>query len=109
MPGQTIQEIADRYGDAWHSHDPDAIVALHTADTKFHLHAGDDPARGREAVRETFAQILTQWPDLHFHPVALRYGDDFWVAISLLPSGALGSRLPQAQSGKRGIRRVSYL
>jgi steroid delta-isomerase-like uncharacterized protein len=75
-----IRDLADRYADAWHSHDPGAIVALHTDDTKFQLHVGDDPARGRAAVRETFAQILAQWPDLHFHPVALRFGDDFWVA-----------------------------
>ena len=94
MPDQTIQDLADRYGDAWHSHDPDAIVALHTDDTKFHLHVGDEPARGRDAVRETFAQILTQWPDLHFHPVALRYGDDFWVAEwRMTATGADGSRM----------------
>jgi steroid delta-isomerase-like uncharacterized protein len=80
VPDRTIQDLADRYGDAWHSHDPDAIVALHTDDTVFHMHVGDEPARGRAAVRETFAQILAQWPDLHFHPVALRFGDDFWVA-----------------------------
>ena len=93
MPDSTIQDLADRYGDAWHSHDPDAIVALHTDDTKFHLHVGDEPARGREAVRETFAQILTQWPDLHFHPVALRYGDDFWVAEwRMTATGADGSQ-----------------
>jgi steroid delta-isomerase-like uncharacterized protein len=94
VPDQSIKELADRYGDAWHSHDPDAIVALHTDDTTFHLHVGDEPARGREAVRETFAQILTQWPDLHFHPVALRYGDDFWVAEwRMTATGADGSHM----------------
>jgi steroid delta-isomerase-like uncharacterized protein len=76
----TIFELAERYSDAWHSHDPDRIVALHTDDTTFQMHVGDEPARGREAVRETFAGILQQWPDLHFHPVALRFGEDFWVA-----------------------------
>jgi steroid delta-isomerase-like uncharacterized protein len=76
----SITELAERYADAWHSHDPDAIVALHTDDTVFHMHVGDQPARGRDAVRETFARILAQWPDLHFHPVALRFGEDFWVA-----------------------------
>ena len=80
MSPTAITELADRYSDAWHSHDADQIVALHTDDTKFHMHVGDEPARGREAVRETFAGILAQWPDLHFHPVALRFGEDFWVA-----------------------------
>src|SRR5687768_12911750 len=69
----SIFELAERYGDAWHSHDADAIVALHTDDTVFHMHVGDEPARGREAVRETFAQILEQWPDLHFEAVTMRF------------------------------------
>jgi steroid delta-isomerase-like uncharacterized protein len=76
----SIFELAERYSDAWHSHDADAIVALHTDETIFHMHVGDEPARGRDAVRESFAQILEQWPDLHFHPVSLRFGEDFWVA-----------------------------
>ena len=80
MAPTSIFELAERYSDAWHSHDADAIVALHTDDTTFHMHAGDAPARGRDAVRDTFAGILQQWPDLHFHPVALRFGEDFWVA-----------------------------
>lgn len=80
MPTTSIFELAERYSDAWHSHDADAIVALHTDDTVFHMHVGDEPARGREAVRATFGQILEQWPDLHFHPVSLRFGEDFWVA-----------------------------
>ena len=80
MAPMSIFELAERYSDAWHSHDPDAIVALHTDDTVFHIHVGDEPARGRAAVREAFAEILRQWPDLHFHPVGLRFGEDFWVA-----------------------------
>jgi steroid delta-isomerase-like uncharacterized protein len=89
-----LTAISERYFAAWAARDLDAIVALHTDDTKFHLHVGDEPARGRAAVRETFAQILTQWPDLHFHPVALRYGDDFWVAQwRMTATGADGSRM----------------
>jgi len=80
LPATSIFELAERYSDAWHSHDADQIVALHTDETTFHMHVGDEPARGREAVRDTFAGILAQWPDLHFHPVALRFGEDFWVA-----------------------------
>ncbi len=79
MPTASIFELAERYSDAWHSHDADQIVALHTPDTVFQMHVGDEPARGRDAVRETFAQILQQWPDLHFEAVTLRFGEDFWV------------------------------
>ena len=79
MSTDSIFELAERYSDAWHSHDADKIVALHTDDTVFHMHVGDEPARGREAERETFAGILEQCPDLHFEAVSLRFGEDFWV------------------------------
>jgi len=45
----------ERYAYAWERRDPDAIAALHTEDSVFQLHsAGQEPARGREAVREAF-------------------------------------------------------
>ena len=71
--------LFERYGEAWASHDPDAIVALHTEDTVFHLHAGQEPAQGREAVREAFAGIFALIPDLAWEQVSLITGDDFWV------------------------------
>jgi len=71
--------LFERYVEAWGSHDPDAIVALHTPDTVFHLHAGQEPAHGREAVREAFAGFLALVPDLGWEQRSLIVGDDFWV------------------------------
>ena len=78
-----IETLADRYGEAWNRQDLDAIVALHAPDGIFHLHVpGSAPVQGREAIRESFAGSLAQLPDVHFEPVRLRAGADFWVLES---------------------------
>ena len=78
-----IEELAGRYGDAWNAQDLDAIVAMHAPDGIFELHApGSEPVQGRDALRDAFAGFLAQLPDIHFAPVRLRAGDDFWVLES---------------------------
>jgi steroid delta-isomerase-like uncharacterized protein len=74
-----MHDLFQRYADAWGRHDPDAIVALHTEDTTFHAHVGQEPARGKAAVRQAFAALFAQFPDLAFRQVSLRTGPDFWV------------------------------
>jgi steroid delta-isomerase-like uncharacterized protein len=74
-----VDDLFQRYADAWGRHDPDAIVALHTEDTTFHAHVGQEPARGKAAVRQAFADLFAQFPDLAFRQVTLRTGPDFWV------------------------------
>jgi steroid delta-isomerase-like uncharacterized protein len=75
-----VEQLIQRYTDAWASRDPDAIVALHTEDTTFHAHAGQDPSRGKAAVWQAFSDLLAQFPDLTFDAVSQRIGPDFWVA-----------------------------
>ena len=74
-----MDDLFQRYADAWGRRNPDAIVALHTDDTTFHAHVGQEPARGKAAVRQAFADLLAQFPDLAFTQVSLRTGPDFWV------------------------------
>jgi len=52
-----LHDLLDRYGKAWNSHDLDAVMALHTDDTMFHLHAGEAPVVGATAVRESFPSL----------------------------------------------------
>jgi steroid delta-isomerase-like uncharacterized protein len=80
MRGAFVQDLIQRYTDAWGGRDPDAIIGLHTEDTTFHAHAGQEPARGKAAVRQAFADLFAQFPDLAFAPVTQRTGHDFWVA-----------------------------
>jgi steroid delta-isomerase-like uncharacterized protein len=80
MGGALVEQLMQHYTDAWGSRDPDKIVALHTDNTIFHAHAGQEAARGKHAVRQAFADLLAQFPDLAFAPVSQRVGQDFWVA-----------------------------
>jgi steroid delta-isomerase-like uncharacterized protein len=80
MRGAEVEDLIQRYTEAWASRDPDKIVTLHTQDTTFHAHVGQDAARGKDAVRQAFADLFAQFPDLAFTPVAQRVGSDFWVA-----------------------------
>jgi ketosteroid isomerase-like protein len=61
-----VQDLAVCYGAAWAAHDLDAIMALHTEDTVFHLHGDSEPAVGWSAAREAFAAALDEWPDIRF-------------------------------------------
>jgi hypothetical protein len=58
-----VQELAVRYGAAWADRDVNAITAMHSADTVYHLHGGGEPAIGLVATQEAFAAALVQWPD----------------------------------------------
>jgi steroid delta-isomerase-like uncharacterized protein len=75
-----VQDLLDRYGEAWNTHDLDAILALHTEDTVFALHAGDEPVVGAPAVRESFAASLEQWPDIHFAAEDVQLGAEHATA-----------------------------
>jgi len=83
-----VDDLIQRYTNAWASHDPDAIVALHTEDTRFHAHIGQEPAVGKMAVRQAFAELFAQFPDLAFEQVSLKTTADFW-AVEWKMSGTL--------------------
>jgi ketosteroid isomerase-like protein len=74
-----VRELAVRYGAAWAEHDLEAIMAMHTDDTVFHLHGGGEPAVGRAAVREAFATGMAQWPGIRFERSAVYIGADHFV------------------------------
>lgn len=73
------RDLFERYHACWESRDPDRIAGLHTADSVFQLHSGQDPVRGRAAIREAAAGMFELVPDLAFDLVSLRVGEDFWV------------------------------
>jgi ketosteroid isomerase-like protein len=75
-----IQDLAVRYGAAWAGRDVDAIIAMHTDDTVFHIHGGGDPAVGRAATRDAIATVLAQWPDIRFERKRVYVGDGHFVS-----------------------------
>jgi uncharacterized protein (TIGR02246 family) len=93
MTEQTLdlKAISERYFAAWEARDPDAIVALHTDDTEFTSRLGMEPVRGREAVRDHFAELFERFPGLSAEIYRVLYGPDFWVldwALAFQPEGS---------------------
>ena len=76
----SIPELAVAYNQAWANHDPDAIVALHTEDSVFHLHDVVEPWVGLEAIRAATAGLFADSPDLGFEPIRVYLGDDHFVS-----------------------------
>jgi uncharacterized protein (TIGR02246 family) len=103
MSPAEVRELFDRYAAAWESRDADAIAALHTEDSVYHLHAGAEPARGREAVRAAFAELFEQWPDLSFDLVDVLVGEDFWAVEWKIRSGALEADLADVVRVRDGL------
>jgi steroid delta-isomerase-like uncharacterized protein len=60
-----LQELIDRYNQAWNDHDVDAICAFHAPDFVFENHTAGERAEG-EAARSHIAEIFRNTPDLAF-------------------------------------------
>jgi len=74
MSAQQV-DLAMRYSAAWARHDADAIVAMHTEDTVFHLHDMAEPAIGAAATRDAIAALFVQAPDIRFQRRAAYFGE----------------------------------
>jgi steroid delta-isomerase-like uncharacterized protein len=74
-----IQELAVLYHQAWAQHDVEAIVALHTEDSTFHLHGVTDAATGRASIRRTVAALLGLVPDLRVEAKRAHFGTNHVV------------------------------
>jgi len=104
-PALTMQELFDVYGEAWASRDADAIAAYHAEDGIFQLYADSGPVEGREAIRDTFAGFLAQWPDLTFTEQDSHLGDWGWV-VRWTMSGTLAEsgEVVEGSSADAGAR-----
>jgi steroid delta-isomerase-like uncharacterized protein len=109
MTSADIERVLERYGAAWNGHDLDAIMAEHTPDSVFHLHAGGPEAAGIQAVRDAFAATLAQWPDIHFAAEDIRTGADHatlrWTVTATL---ATPIELPDASTATPSGRQVRF-
>lgn len=86
-----VKALSERYFAGWEARDPDAIVALHTEDTRFWTHLGAGAVEGRDAVRRAFAEIFERFPEFGVETHRVLYGESFWVldwALTFKPEGA---------------------
>ena len=79
------------YSKAWANHDVDAIVALHTSDSVFHVHGLTDPAAGREAIGKAVAAMFGLAPDLRFESKRGYLGTDHIVSEYVMLGTSSGS------------------
>ena len=86
-----IQELAVRYGAAWAKHDLEAIMAMHTEDTVFHLHGGGEASVGLAATRAAFAAAASQWPDIRFVKTRVHIGEEHFVSEYQMSATADGT------------------
>ena len=104
-PAAGVPELFEAYGDAWASRDADAIAAFHADDGIFHLHAGAEEVRGRDAIRETFAGFLAQWPDLEFTEQGSHLGEWGWVVRwTMSATLATGGEVAEGAWAEAGAR-----
>jgi steroid delta-isomerase-like uncharacterized protein len=60
-----LQQLIERYNEAWNAQDIDAIVAFHAPGMVFENHTAGERAEGSD-VRSHIAEIFANWPDLRF-------------------------------------------
>jgi predicted ester cyclase len=79
MNAAETREFATRYRELWREHALDALIELHHPACELHV-VGTEPVHGRTAIREAFATLFEQFPDLYFEGRALHAGEDHFVS-----------------------------
>jgi steroid delta-isomerase-like uncharacterized protein len=75
----SIKEVSDRYLAAWAAHDTDAIVAMHSDDSIFWRHTGEEKVVGRDAIKTYFSAIFVRNPTYAFDVHRILFGERHWV------------------------------
>jgi steroid delta-isomerase-like uncharacterized protein len=63
---QPLDRVIAAYGEAWNSHDVEAILALHTEDSVFENHTSGGKAAGKAAIRKILEGVFAAFPDIRF-------------------------------------------
>jgi uncharacterized protein (TIGR02246 family) len=89
---QATTPLAERWLDAWNTHDTDRIVALYAPDARHTsarvkaLGGANDTLHGLEAIRDYFHRGLAKYPALKFDPISVSTGPRT-VAIEYMRHG----------------------
>jgi steroid delta-isomerase-like uncharacterized protein len=87
-----LEQIIERYNDAWNAHDLDAILALHAPGMVFENHTAGERVEGDD-VGPHIAQIFQNWPDLTFRGRRLYARDGLVVSEWTATATSEGRRL----------------
>jgi steroid delta-isomerase-like uncharacterized protein len=64
-----VEEFAQRWADAWNSHDPDRLLGLMTDDIAYDDSASPETMHGHGDVRAFLDMTWRAFPDMRFEPV----------------------------------------
>ncbi len=64
--GNELEKVIAAYGEAWNSHNVEAILAMHTEDSVFENHTSGGVGVGKDAIREVLKGVFTAFPDIRF-------------------------------------------
>ncbi len=85
-----LEQMIERYNEAWNAHDVEAIVAFHAPDMVFENHTAGERMTGAE-VGPHLARIFENWPDLAFRGRRLYARNELvvseWTATATDPQG----------------------
>ena len=83
-----LEKVIAAYGDAWNSHDVEAILAMHTEDSVFENHTSGGKGVGKAAIREILKGIFSTFPDIRFEARRIYVRDSLvaqeWTATATL-------------------------
>jgi steroid delta-isomerase-like uncharacterized protein len=61
-----LERTIAAYGEAWNSHNIEAILAMHTEDSVFENHTSGGKGVGKAALRELLKGVFAAFPDIRF-------------------------------------------
>jgi len=61
-----LERVIAAYGEAWNSHDVEAILAMHTDDSVFENHTSGGKGVGKDAIRKILMGVFAAFPDIRF-------------------------------------------
>ena len=83
-----LKEVIAAYGEAWNSHNVEAILAMHTEDSVFENHTSGGKGVGKDAIREMLKAVFAAFPDIRFDARRTYVRDDLvtqeWTATGTL-------------------------
>jgi steroid delta-isomerase-like uncharacterized protein len=86
--GHPLEKVIAAYGEAWNSHDVEAILAMHTEDSVFENHTSGGKGVGKDVIRDILKGIFAAFPDIRFDARRTYVRDDVvtqeWTATGTL-------------------------
>ena len=92
---QALEQLLQKFADAWNGHDVNALMSMMTEDGVFEASAGNSVNGqrydGQQAVRAAYEAVFAQYPDAHWgsarHFVKGNRGVSEWTFTGTLKDG----------------------